>query len=122
MAYELLPQLKVALKHRHLSVRAAARDMGVSFSALAKIVRGETATPSVHTHWRIAHFVGLPAPPCPCARCTGKEQEGDAHLAGEVQQLDERLERVERLLARALKRMRTRAREDVCSAPQPGSR
>ena len=75
--------LRAHCLRERLSIRGAAREMGVSFSALARFMRGETQEPGPHMVRSIARFVGEDPPPCPCVRCQGKES------------LTERLERLE---------------------------
>lgn len=66
--------LRAHLAGNQVSVRAAAREMRVSFSALARFVRGQTREPTPHMEQAIQRFLGkdpLPAP-CPCVRCQGR--------------------------------------------------
>jgi transcriptional regulator with XRE-family HTH domain len=68
----LRAQLTTYCAGRHLSVRAAAKEMGVSFSALARFVRGETQVPGPHMDLAIQRFLGKETLPCPCSRCQGR--------------------------------------------------
>ena len=92
--------LQAAQKKAHLSVRQLARELDVSFSALAKILRGETPTPSVHTDLAIRRFLGLDGAvgvECPCRRCTGTQGGGESltQLTEWLEDIRQRLDAVE---------------------------
>lgn len=95
--YDLLEDLRSKCAKEKLTLRQVADELGVSFSALAKILRGETRLPSPHMDLAIQRFLGLKAPPCPCRRCTRKVQEGDAltKLRKEMKRLRRRVSHVE---------------------------
>lgn len=81
------------------SIRQAAREIGMSYSALAKILRGETSKPSQHTSLAIQRWLypETTFPACTCLRC----QELEASLRDRVGILEanvmELMERVDTL-------------------------
>lgn len=102
------------LDAKHLSIRAAAREMGVSFSALARFVRGQTTHPGPHMDLAIQRFLGWVTPPCACSRCQGRvtleerleRLEDCLHLDVNLKLMKERLEQLEEVL-HATKRLLT---------------
>ena len=86
--------LQAHLAANRLSVRAAARQMRVSFSALARFVRGQTQTPTPHMDQAIQRLLGGTPLPCPCARCQGKVP--CLTLEGRVEKLEKALRHLRR--------------------------
>lgn len=115
MAYTHLEALREKYKNSpHLSVRGIARQLGVSHSALSKIVRGHTYNVSEHmdsvlTRWL---YPEREIPACTCRRCQGQESGLQEHvealeanvvsmldrheaIIGEIERLRERVEALE---------------------------
>jgi transcriptional regulator with XRE-family HTH domain len=81
--------------HRHqagLTLRQLGERLGVSFSALARIERGE-GEPSTHTRLRLEHWMNPEEahPPCPCAECASQREEPLCALEARVTMLEQRV-------------------------------
>ena len=103
---ELRLGLRTYCNKNHLSVRAAAKEMGVSFSALARFLRGETRHPGPHMDVAMQRFLGQETLPCPCTRCQGRVSlevrvgrlENWLHLDDNLRLMKESLDKLERVL------------------------
>ena len=69
-------QLAQRRQQAGLSLRRLGHELGVSFSSLARIERGE-GLPNTHTRWIVDRwmFPELVREPCLCARCTPTRNE-----------------------------------------------
>ena len=58
------------------SLRQLGAELGVSFSTLARLERGE-GQPTAHTRWVVEAWLSPKAPPtpCPCGRCRPTKTE-----------------------------------------------
>jgi transcriptional regulator with XRE-family HTH domain len=103
---ELRLSLRTFCQKNHLSVRAAAKEMGVSFSALARFMRGETLHPGPHMDVAIQRFLGQETLSCPCTRCQGRVSlevrvgrlEDWLHVDDNLRLMHESLDKLERVL------------------------
>lgn len=103
---DLRSHLRSHCLSKQLSIRRAAKEMGVSFSALARLMRGQTQEPGPHMVGAIERFLGLGTSPCPCVRCQGREGlterverlEDCLHLDVNLELMKENLTRLEKTL------------------------
>lgn len=78
-----------------LSLRQLAPVVGVSFSTLARIERGD-GMPDAHTRWALLRWLAPESMPtsCGCIRCTGARTA----LEGRIMQLEQRVTELEHAL------------------------
>lgn len=116
---DLRGAVRAHLDVNHLSVRAAAKAMGVSFSALARFVRGQTIYPGPHMDLAMQRLLGWDTPPCACSRCQGRvtleerveRLEDCLHLDMNLQLLKEHLCHVEQILSQTTHLLHTLGKE-----------